>query len=109
MNRQTLDLARYLQAFCTVLSAPNFGRYAADFIWATFAKEIEEGPGYLGIGLLYIWMIFVLIWFWFLDPIFMLGGYQNLAVILLSFVVLAIIGAAIGWRRSGLNAFDFTD
>ena len=97
MNIVYLDIATLI--FFTILVG----------LWATFAKEIEEGPGYLGIGLLYIWMIFVLIWFWFLDPIFMLGGYQNLAVILLSFVVLAIIGAAIGWRRSGLNAFDFTD
>ncbi len=78
-------------------------------LWISFAGTINAGPGYLGIGLLYTWMIFILVWFWFLADMFMLTGYQNLAVLLLSFVVLAIIGAGVGWRRSGIAAFDFTD
>ena len=50
-----------------------------------------------------IWLVFIVIWMWFFagNPLFALSGYQNIAMILVSFAILAAIIVALWlpWSR----------
>ena len=54
----------------------------------------------VGLGL---WLVFIVIWMWFVagNPLFALSGYQNIAMMLLSFAIFAVIVVALWlpWSR----------
>lgn len=61
-----------------------------------------------GVGLAFVWMIVLFIWFWFFAEPF--NVYQNFAIVLVSLFVVVAIGMALGRRYwPGIDDMDWKD
>jgi hypothetical protein len=66
------------------------------------------GPRWLGPGIGFVWLVLLTVWFYFFASDF--NEYQNFAVVVLSIVLMAVIGGAIGRNRwGGIDSFDWRD
>ena len=78
-------------------------------MWLPWARRRGEGPeNWWSIGLAFVWVIFLALWFWFFAGDF--NDYQNFAVFLISLLILAAIGGGGQWKRiRDFEAMDWDD
>ncbi len=79
-------------------------------IWIPFFRKEGEIQGYFGFGLLFAWLLIMIVWYQFFAVDF--TDYQNLAVFLASFLGVIAIGAVKGWndyRSKRVDSFDWND
>jgi hypothetical protein len=85
--------------FCAIVMA----------FWLPWARKRGEGPeSWFSIGLAFLWVITLTIWFWFFADQF--DGYQNFAVFLVSLLIMAGIAAGSQWKKyRDFEAMDWDD
>ncbi len=70
--------------------------------------DMGPGPRWLGPGIGFVWLVLLIVWFYFFASGF--NDYQNFAVVVLSIILMAVIGGAIGRNRwGGIDSFDWRD
>jgi len=75
---------------------------------SVFETEMEPIPRWLGPGIGFVWLVLLIVWFYFFASGF--NDYQNFAVVILSIILIAVIGAAIGKSKwGGIESFDWRD
>jgi hypothetical protein len=79
-------------------------------VWIPFLRTEEDVQGYFGFGLLFAWLLIMIVWYQFFAVDF--TDYQNLAVFLASFFGVAAMGGVKAWndyRSKRLDSFDWND
>ena len=89
----------------------SFAAFAAIVVgmWLPWARRRGEGPeSWWSIGLAFIWVIFLGIWFWFFAHLF--NEYQNFAVFLVSLLVIAAVSGGGQWKKiRDFESMDWDD
>jgi len=77
--------------------------------WLPWARRRGEGPeNWWAIGLAFLWVIVLAIWFWVFADAF--NEYQNFAVFLVSLIIIAAISGGAQWRKyRDFEAMDWED
>ncbi len=76
--------------------------------WVPEMRREGGQIGWFGIGLLYVWLILMVFWFQFFAPDFI--GYQNIAVVVASFLAMVAIAVVTGYNKwKGVDSFDWDD
>ncbi|MHA2151419.1 MAG: hypothetical protein ACXAAQ_05445 [Candidatus Thorarchaeota archaeon] len=77
--------------------------------WLPWSRKRGEGPENWGaIGLAFVWVIVLALWFWFFADGF--DAYQNFAVFLVSLLVIAAISGGAQWKKyRDFEAMDWDD
>ncbi|MFW9960530.1 MAG: hypothetical protein ACFFDV_05900 [Candidatus Thorarchaeota archaeon] len=78
-------------------------------IWYSWTRSRDEGPeSWLSIGLAFAWVITLSLWFWFFADYFDI--YQNIAIFLVSLLVVAGVSGATQWKKwRDFEALDWKD
>jgi hypothetical protein len=89
----------------------SFAVFAAIIVglWLPWSRRRGEGPeNWWAIGLAFVWVILLGIWFWFFADGF--NAYQNFAVFLVSLLVIAAISGGGQWKKyRDFEAMDWED
>lgn len=89
----------------------SFAIFAAIMMgaWLPWARRRGEGPeNWWAIGLAFVWVIALSLWFWFFADSF--NAYQNFAVFLVSLLVIAAIGGGAQWKKyRDFESLDWDD
>ncbi|MGY5860002.1 MAG: hypothetical protein RTU63_11585 [Candidatus Thorarchaeota archaeon] len=98
-NQNVAAVLASFAVFCIIVMA----------FWLPWARKRGEGPeSWFSIGLGFLWVIVLAVWFWFFADQF--DGYQNFAIFLVSLLVIAGIGAGAQWKKyRDFEAMDWTD
>jgi hypothetical protein len=74
-----------------------------------WARRRGEGPeNWWAIGLAFLWVIFLAIWFWVFAGTF--DPYQNFAVFLVSLLVIAAVSGGAQWKKyHDFESMDWDD
>lgn len=77
--------------------------------WLPWSRKRGEGPeSWLSIGLAFVWVIVLALWFWFFADSF--DAYQNFAVFLVSLLIMAAISGGGQWKKyRDFEAMDWED
>ena len=78
----------------------SFAVFAAIIVgmWLPWSRRRGEGPeNWWAIGLAFLWVIILALWFWFLADSF--NAYQNFAVFLISLLIIAAISGGAQWKK----------
>jgi len=78
-------------------------------VWVPWARRRGEGPeSWFSIGLVFLWVIILTVWFWFFADAF--NAYQNFAVFLVSLLVIAALSGGAQWKKyRDFEAMDWDD
>ncbi len=78
-------------------------------LWLPWSRRRGEGPeSWLSIGLAFVWVIVLALWFWFFADSF--DAYQNFAVFLVSLLIMAAISGGGQWKKyRDFEAMDWED
>jgi MFS family permease len=78
-------------------------------IWYSWTRNMDEGPeSWFSIGLAFAWLLTLSLWFWFFAGYFEL--YQNIAVFLVTLLIIAAISGSTQWRKwREFEAMDWKD
>lgn len=89
----------------------SFAAFAAIVVgmWLPWARRRGEGPeNWWAIGLAFVWVIFLGIWFWFFAGDF--NEYQNFAVFLVSLLIIAAASGGGQWKKiRDFESMDWDD
>jgi hypothetical protein len=89
----------------------SFAVFAAILLgmWLPWARRRGEGPeNWWAIGLAFLWVIFLAIWFWVFAGTF--DPYQNFAVFLVSLLVIAAVSGGAQWKKyHDFESMDWDD
>lgn len=89
----------------------SFAVFAAIMLgtWLPWARRRGEGPeNWWAIGLAFVWIISLSLWFWFFAGEF--NEYQNFAVFLVSLLIIAAISGGAQWKRiRDFESLDWDD
>jgi hypothetical protein len=89
----------------------SFAVFAAILLgmWLPWARRRGEGPeNWWAIGLAFLWVIFLAVWFWVFAGSF--DPYQNFAVFLVSLLVIAAISGGAQWKKyHDFESLDWDD
>ena len=77
--------------------------------WLPWARRRGEGPeNWWAIGLAFIWVLSLALWFWFFADQF--NEYQNFAVFLVTLLIMAAISGGAQWKKiRDFEAMDWDD
>ncbi|MGD9395540.1 MAG: hypothetical protein PVJ05_03840 [Candidatus Thorarchaeota archaeon] len=78
-------------------------------VWLPWARKRGEGPeNWWAIGLAFLWVIALALWFWFLADDF--NAYQNFAVFLVTLLIIAAASGGAQWKKyRDFEAMDWDD
>ncbi|MBY8998092.1 MAG: hypothetical protein KGD60_10180 [Candidatus Thorarchaeota archaeon] len=78
-------------------------------MWLPWSRRRGEGPeNWWAIGLAYVWVLVLAIWFWFFADSF--DAYQNFAVFLVSLLIIAAISGSGQWKKyRDFESMDWKD